>query len=165
MAGDKLVGTSAASPTNVFGGTTVVFASRFQAVKSGDSAFFRIYANTSATVKLAVYDGSGGPPGSLVYGDNTARSVVSGWNEVTFEGAPISSGTYYWLAARQSVTNTIVYHADGAVYLATASLSFASAWPGTLSWGAPSLGYDLLYAVHEAEPVVVGTIGGILPNI
>lgn len=92
-----LAGTDTNGTNNMFTGYVVMC--RFQAVATGTSTEFHIYADATGNVKYAVYADSSGEPGTRLWYQDSSTSVGStGWVTLPCAGVSITSGTYYYLA-------------------------------------------------------------------
>jgi hypothetical protein len=85
---------------------------RFLASTTGSIIEFKVKANTSGNVKVAIYDDSSGSPGALRNAVNTSTPVSAGaWTSIPITSTSVNSGIYYWLAVVSDSCN-IYYHSS-----------------------------------------------------
>jgi hypothetical protein len=104
----KLIGTD--TPGNGSTSANRLILGRFQATQTGNITEIRVYSRVNGNVKVAVYEDNSGSPGNLLNANNNPTSVSAGqWNTISIDPTPVTSGTYYWLAAANDAKGAISY--------------------------------------------------------
>lgn len=75
-----------------------VVATQFTASQTGTMNVFRLRVENNASAEVAVYSDVANVPTTLL-DSMSGVSVVTGWNDITFDNLSLTSGTKYWLAA------------------------------------------------------------------
>lgn len=73
---------------------------RYQLTEDGIVTAIDVYngdVTPTGTVRVAIYNESGGLPNNLVVGPTDAQAAVTGWNSFTGLNVSLSAG-YYWIA-------------------------------------------------------------------
>lgn len=88
---------------------THTYACRYQLTEDGTLTGISVYnddATPEGTVRMAIYDESGGLPNNIVVGPTDAQAAVTGWNTVSGLSVALSAG-YYWIAAYWTIVQTL----------------------------------------------------------
>jgi hypothetical protein len=141
--GNNLVGSA-----NDVSGANDLNCWRFQANSSFAATNMRINLASALTgrMKLAIYADNNGSPGALLMTTNEVTNPSSGWVTFTLtSGSPITTGSYYWLAAWANVNYTPKSQTTGgtARYIKRTYGTWPNPLTGTLG---PYSNYDSIYA-------------------
>ena len=154
---NRLVGTT---ETSAAGTSTAnyVYGALFTAVATDTSHTFRVYANASGNIKVALYGSLAVPPyvGSRLAYDDNSHAVTAGWNTISFSGASITASTDFYLCVAQDTANLVTTKSTAGKTTRRNSITFSSfTWPSSLTLGLYSADTECLFAIYDnAAPTI-----------
>ena len=109
--GSKLIGANELSLSGSFG-KNYFFLFRFQAEETGNMVNYKVRANQSGNVKVAIYADSDGEPGELLGAVNASTGIIkeTTWNNISFPATAVVTGEYYWLAFTSDTNNSVGWY-------------------------------------------------------